>query len=190
MFMKNETKNPLAKLPPEWPRVMMRLDLTNKKTNTKTMTMKKKKYIKRTPSKSVSTDVWPQFLQCFPGVGPNFLWHLRSIFSFVRSSSLSVYLGLQQIQQRSGHFFRFAALLPSYIHQRKCSKDPSWGRKRHGYQIYHSLNFKSELHKYRNTRIQEYKVLKGPNMCYMFEMSGLQGYQIWNSVCHESHVGH
>ena len=27
----------------------------------------------------------------------------------------------------------------------------------------------------------EYKVLKGPNMCYIFEMQGVQGYQIWHS---------
>ena len=39
-----------------------------------------------------------------------------------------------------------------------------------------------QIHKYAHKQIQKYKVLKGPNMWYIFEKHGIEGYKIWHSV--------
>ena len=45
-----------------------------------------------------------------------------------------------------------------------------------------------QINKYTNTNAK-IKVLKRPNMCYIFEKHGIQGYQIWNEG-HKGHAGH
>ena len=43
-------------------------------------------------------------------------------------------------------------------------------------QIHKYINI--QIRKFTNTQIHKYKVLEEPNMCYIFEKQGVQGYQI------------
>ena len=111
------------------------------------------------------------------GIQTNYIWHSRASNVKYTNTQIHKYTNTQ-------------------VHKYKVLKIPKmcYIFEKHGiqgYPIWHShvSNVNTKIHKYANTQIHKYtnmqihknKVLKRPNMCYIFEKHGIKGYQIWHS---------